>query len=370
MQNPDSPLSHAPIPPRRSSSPASGVARGPFRARMAGLLLTAVAFAAACGGADHDLVVYTSMNQVHSEPVIRRFEAETGLRVRVEYDTEANKTVGLTRRLREEAKGGVHRCDVFWNNEIANTVMLAQEGLYQSYRSPAAQGIDERWFGPDDLYTGFAGRGRVIIANTDRVDPATLSGIEDLFDPQHAGRAAFVRPLTGTTLTHLTVVYTVFGDEAGRALAQRIADASNAGQLRLYPGNMVLARAVARGEAAFGFTDVNDYNVVRAEGAPVAQVVPDQGEGAMGLILLPNTIGILKGSKNTDNARRFVDFMVSAQNERYLAEHNAQSPFHPDVPRPGHVLDPAQLKLMEIDFEAVGRKLTDVLAQMQEIFVD
>jgi iron(III) transport system substrate-binding protein len=327
-------------------------------------------FAAGCGGPSHDLILYTSMNQVHSEPIIQRFERETGLRVLVEFDTEANKTVGLARRLREEARAGVHRCDVFWNNEVANTVSLAQEGLYQPYRSPAAAGIDARWHGEDDLYTGFAARGRVMIANTDLVDPSTLRGIEDLFDPRHAGRAAFVRPVTGTTLTHVAALYTALGDDAGRAFARRLAEAANSGQVRLYPGNMMLARAVQRGEVAFGFTDVNDVRVVAAEGARVAQIVPDQHDGGMGLVLLPNTIGILAGSRNTANARRFVDFMVSAENERILAERNAQSPLHAGVPRPANVLDPAAHRLLEIDFAALGRKLPSVLEEMRELFVD
>lgn len=329
-----------------------------------------LALAVSCAGDEPDLVVYTSMNQVHSEPVIQRFEAETGLRVRVEFDTEANKTVGLARRLREEAAGGVHRCDVFWNNEVANTVALAQEGLYQPYRSPAAAGIDARWHGEGDLYTGFAARGRILIANTERIDPAKLSGLDDLFDPEHAGQAAFVRPVTGTTLTHVAALHVALGEERGRAFVEQLDAAADAGAVRLYPGNMLVARAVARGEAAFGFTDVNDFRVVANEGAPVVQIVPDQGPDGMGLVLLPNTIGILAGSKHVENARRFVDFMVSAENERYLAEHNAQSPLHPGVPRPEHVIDPAAVKLLAIDFAAVGRRLPTMLAEMQERFVD
>lgn len=354
-------------PEHPACSPLSPIDLG----RRALLLAAALAGGlAACGGADHDLVVYTSMNQVHSEPVVQRFEAETGLRVLVEFDTEANKTVGLARRLREESAGGVHRCDVFWNNEVANTVALSQEGLYQPYRSPAAEGIPERWFGPNNLYTGFAGRGRILIANTDLVDPAQLSGFEDLFDPRFAGQAAFVKPVTGTTLTHMATLYTVLGDEAGRATAKRLAAAAESGQLRLYSGNMVLARAVAKGEVAFGFTDVNDFNVVRKEGAPVVQIAPDQGAEQSGMLFLPNTIGILKGSKNVANARRFIDFMVSAANEQYLAETNAQTPFHPGVPTPEHVLRLEDLKVLEVDFEAVGRKLGQVLGEMQELFVD
>src|SRR5688572_1252590 len=49
-----------------------------------------------------DLVLYCSLDQEFAEGLVRRFEEETGLTVRAEYDIEANKNVGLASRLREE----------------------------------------------------------------------------------------------------------------------------------------------------------------------------------------------------------------------------------------------------------------------------
>ena len=62
-------------------------------------LLAAALLAAGCARSP-DLVVYCALDQEHGEPLIRRFEAETGLAVRAEFDVEASKTVGLVRRLR------------------------------------------------------------------------------------------------------------------------------------------------------------------------------------------------------------------------------------------------------------------------------
>ncbi len=369
------------VPRRSASADCTSTGHGPLaparlalrlgRGLLAGLVAGALALGAtACSKDGPDLIVYCSMNQVAADPVFRRFEAETGLRVLVEYDTEAARTVGLARRLREEAAAGVHRADAFWNNEVANTVALAQEGLLQSYRSPAAEGIDERWFGPGDLYHMFAGRGRVMIANTELMDPAELTGLEDLFDPRWRGQAAFVRPLAGTTLTHLTALHTVFGDEFAQNFARRLRDANREGQVRIFSGNMALARAVGQGEVAFGFTDTNDFMVVRSNGFPVAQVIPDQGEGGMGMALMPNTVSILKGARNVEAARRFVDFMVSRENERYLAENNAQIPFHRDLIVEGVSVDLGAVRLMEIDYEEVGRHLLRVQDELRPLFLE
>ena len=107
--------------------------------------LAALLFLPAC--AEPDLVVYVSLDQVFSQELIAEFERETGLSVRAEYDTEANKTVVLVQRIIAEADHT--RCDVFWNNEFAWTVHLAQQGLLQSYDSPSAADIPELFRDPE-----------------------------------------------------------------------------------------------------------------------------------------------------------------------------------------------------------------------------
>ncbi|MCA9001562.1 MAG: ABC transporter substrate-binding protein, partial [Planctomycetes bacterium] len=150
-------------------------------ASVAGLILSATLLPAC--GSEPDLVVYMSLDQEYSAPLIQEFEKETGLKVRTEYDTEANKTVGLARRLIEEKENV--RCDVYWNNEIAQTVKLAHLGLLQPYDSPSAADIPEEFRDPDRRWTGFAARTRVFIVNTERVpDYSEIDSMWDLIDPK------------------------------------------------------------------------------------------------------------------------------------------------------------------------------------------
>ena len=78
----------------------------------------------------------TSHIHDYSVKFYKTLEEETGLNVRAEYDVESNKTIGMVARLRAEASAP--RCDVFWNNEVANTIALGREGLLQPYDSPSA----------------------------------------------------------------------------------------------------------------------------------------------------------------------------------------------------------------------------------------
>ena len=330
------------------------------------LALPALLVAAACG-AEPDVVIYCALDQVHAEPLIERFEEETGLTVRAEFDVEANKTVGLVSRLRAES--AAPRCDVFWNNEIANTVALGEEGLLQPYDSPEAAGIPAVFRDEANLWTGFGARARIYIVNTELMDPAELTGMWDLLDPRFEGRAGMARPLTGTTLTHMTALYSVLGEDE----AQRYVDTARArnkeGKLALTSGNATLMKQVAEGQLAFGWTDTDDFNVARLEGKPVVAVYPDQD--GVGTMVIPNTVAMMQGAPNPDNAERLIDYILSERVERELAyARSAQIPVRASVERPDHVRGADQMTVMDVDFRVVGKQLPARHEELKELFVD
>jgi iron(III) transport system substrate-binding protein len=329
--------------------------------------------AASCSSSDdYDVVLYCALDQVHSEPLIREFEARTGLRVKAEYDVEAHKTVGLVRRIREEARSP--RCDVFWNNEIANTVALAWEGLLQPYDSPSAADIPEAFRDAERRWTGFAARARVFIVNTELLDPSEVRGMRDLLDPRWAGQVGMARPLTGTTLTHMTALFQVLGEEGATEYLEGVKAANERGELDLTSGNATLMRKVRDGKLAFGWTDTDDYRVAETDGYPVAVVYPDQeGEAALGTMVVPNTIAIVAGAPHPEAAQRFVDWVLAPAVEAELAaSRTMQIPVRSEVPRPEHVprFGPGGLKAMEVDFHAVGQDLVRRQRWLQETFVD
>jgi len=67
------------------------------------LALGALALGACSRGSTREVVVYTSVDQVFSEPVLRAFESESGTRVRAVFDTEETKSTGVLNRLIAEA---------------------------------------------------------------------------------------------------------------------------------------------------------------------------------------------------------------------------------------------------------------------------
>lgn len=331
-----------------------------------GALLTCLL--AACGS-EPDLVVYVAMDQVHSEDILRRFAEETGLNVRMEFDTEASKTVGLVARIRGEAKRP--RCDVFWNNEVANTIALAQEGRLANYESPSAADIPPEFKDSEHRWTGFAARARCLIVNTERLTPDQYpSGLADLSDPENHPDGGIARPLTGTTLTHVVALYAHYGDHPATAMTDRWIELNRAGELALSNSNGATMNNTAKGALNWAFTDTDDFNVALQRGDPVARIMPDQEEGGLGALLIPNTVAILKDAPHPEAARRLVDFLLSHEVEEELARgRSAQIPVRPSVPRPDHVVSMDGLRLMPVDWQEVGRRLPEVQNNLTERFL-
>src|SRR5258706_3743893 len=174
------------------------------------LSVAATVLLAGCGSSQPEVVVYAALDREFSEPILQDFEKETGIRVLAKYDTEANKTVGLATAILQERNRP--RCDLFWNNEVLQTLRLEKEGVLEVYRSPSAEGFPAAFVSQDGHWHGFAARARVLVVNTKVVPPDQMpDSIQDLVDPKWKGKIAIAKPLFGTSATHAAVLFATWG---------------------------------------------------------------------------------------------------------------------------------------------------------------
>lgn len=302
-------------------------------------LLSCFTCFAACGGeatthlpaAGSGPRVYVALDEEFSRPLLDRFQLELGIPIDQVHDSEGAKTVGLVSKIKEERSAP--RCSVFWNNELAHTVQLAQDGLLEPYQSPAASDVPPAWKDPQGRWTGFAARARVLIVNTELLpDPKTWpQSYRDLVDPKWKGKCAVARPLTGTTLTHFTALRQVLGEAAFEQFFQGLL----ANDVKFLASNGATMREVRDGKLHWAFTDTDDYHVAKQKGFQVACVFPDQGDGGIGTMLIPNSVGIVKGGPDLAGAKRLVDAILSRQTEALLAAAaGAQIPLREGVAGP------------------------------------
>lgn len=297
------------------------------------------------------VVVYVALDEMFSRPILDQFERESGYTVKAVYDTEASKTTGLRTRLAAEKTRP--RADVFWNNEVAQTILLKEEGVLEPYVSPRAAAFPERFKDAEGLWTGFAARGRVIIYNTHLVT-APPKSIYDLVKPEWRGKAAIARPLFGTTATHAAALFALWGEERAKAFFQDIL----ANDIAVLEGNATVRDRVAAGDYAWGLTDTDDANGAVVDGLPAKWLFPDQEEGGLGTLLIPNTVALVKNGPNPVGGKALIDFLLSAETERRLSEmRSIQIPLNPIVDAPTGVPKIDSLKAMAVTFDAVAEAM-------------
>lgn len=261
------------------------------------------------------LVVYCAHDATYAEQVIRQFEQQTGIAVEVRFDEEASKSLGLTNLLIAEQDNP--RCDVFWNNQTLGTIRLKQAGILQPYRSHAADRIPNQYKDGAGYWTGFAGRLRVYLVNTDRL-AATEDAVDQVLQHGSLKRVAIAQPLFGTTLSHYSVLLADWGEERLKAWH---ADIHERG-IREVRGNSMTKDLVAEGVCDIGFTDTDDAFVAIDAGKPVAMLPVRLQNGRT--ICMPNSVAIIKDCSHLDNAQAFVDFLLSAEVEVLLANSTAR----------------------------------------------
>ncbi|MBI3463298.1 MAG: extracellular solute-binding protein [Planctomycetes bacterium] len=305
-----------------------------------------------------EVIVYAALDTEFSQPILDDFSRETGIAVKPKFDTEATKTVGLANAIIAEAKRP--RCDVFWNNEILNTLRLKEQGLLETYQSPAAASFPEAFRAADGAWHGFAGRARVLLVNNDVV-PAEQRprSINDLADPKWRGKTGIAKPLFGTTATHAACLFAVWGEDKAKEFFQKL----KANEVQIMAGNKQVAQGVSSGRLAFGITDTDDAIIEVEQGRPVTIVYPDREPDELGTLFIPNTLAIIRGCPHPEAARKLVDYLLQPKVEARLAEGaSAQIPLNAQVDVKLRVETPKTVKAMPVDF-AAAVKQWDVAAK-------
>jgi iron(III) transport system substrate-binding protein len=281
------------------------------------------------------VVVYTSQDEVYAEPIFKRFEKETGIRVQPVFDSEAVKTVGLVNRLLAEQNNP--QCDVFWNNEEFRTRFLAARGVFRETNAWVPLGY----------------RTRRMVINTNYITPAGAPRVfSDITNKIWSRKVALALPLFGTTATHFHALRQVWGDAAWQAWCRALI----ANNPFVVDGNSVVVQQVARGEAWIGWADSDDIADAQHEGLPVLPL-PNNAE----TLYLPNTVGVVRNCPHPGAAQRFFDFLRDPAVSQSLVDAHALE---------GVTLDPAAAATgLTVDWDKLLRDLEPVTQETQKIFL-
>jgi len=240
--------------------------------------------------------------------------------------------------------------------------LLARMGLLEPYESPRAAGIPSRFKDREHRWTALAVRARVLAFDPRRTAESQLpTRWEELADGDFAKRLAIANPLFGTTRGHVAAMFALWGKDRAKAFLTRLRD----GGVQVVDGNSATVRAVMAGRAAFAWTDTDDVFAARRSGASLDMRYLDMGGG--GTLLIPCSVAIIHDGPNAAAARSLVDFLVSAEVERMLAQSEAR--FVPVREALRTELNVAWPVESVVDFNAVADAMDDADAAVREILI-
>lgn len=256
------------------------------------------------------VVIYTSHKEEVYGPIVKEFEARTGIWAEV----VTGGTNELLARIAGEADAPV--CDVIFGGGVES--LTAYERYFQPYACAEADLIRPGLRPADDLWTPFSSLPVVLIYNTKLVSPGELTGWESLLSGRWSGSIALADPVvSGSSYT------------------------AAATMLCALPGDVVAA--VAGGSCRVGVTLEETALKRQAQGADIAIVYPEEGTSAV-----PDGSALIAGAPHPDNARAFLDFAQSRDVQELVVSQFSRRSVRTDV-SDGDALPPAD-ELALIDY--------------------
>jgi iron(III) transport system substrate-binding protein len=285
--------------------------------------------AAACGDDDSleppepndgTITVYSGRSETLVAPVLERFEEDTGISIEVRY----GDTAQMAAQLLEEGDGSP--ADVFYAQDAGALGAVAKAGLFGTLPDEVLGQVDPAFQARTGEWVGITGRSRVLAYNPSMVAEDELpASVFELTEPQWRGRVG-VAPTNASFQAFVTGMRVLHGDDTAREWLAGIA--ANDPQIR--GNNIEIVTDVNDGRLAAGL--VNHYYLyerAHEDGVTVDQLTARNyyfPDGDIGAMVNVSGVGVLAGSAADEDARAFVDYLLSADGQSYFAQETSEYP--------------------------------------------
>lgn len=211
---------------------------------------------------------------------------------------------------------------------------------------------------------------QVLLQNNELVEEAgvTIEGLEDLLDPALKGKIAMVDPSSSATAYRwLTCLLYVMGDgdpesEAAWTYIENLVKNLDG---KLASSSSVAYKGVYEGEYAVGLTSESNGSAYLADGFgdDVTVIYPAEGTTAASY-----GVGVIANCKNEENAKLFVDFIISDECQALYAESSIR-PANTEFKSTSEYLpDIDTIKLVEENYDVIGENQQAYLDKFNEIW--
>jgi iron(III) transport system substrate-binding protein len=312
---------------------------------------------AACGGDDApSITVYNAQHEELLQDLAPAFTKKTGIKVKLRNGSDFE----LANQLVQE--GSSSPADVFLTENSPAMSLVESKGLFAKLDASTLKLVPAQYEAKSGEWMGFTARSTVLVYNKDKVAEADLpKSLLDLADPKWKGKVSF-SPTGADFQAIVSAVLQLKGEKATKAW---IAGLKANGTV--YQGNNVVLKEVNAGTIDTGviyhyywYRDQEESGENSNDSA--LHFFGDQDPGAF---LSVSGAGVLKASKHSANAQKFVAFLASEEGQKDLAASYAlEYPLNPAVDLGRGVKPLSELDPPVVDLSALNGP--DVIAMLQD----
>lgn len=299
--------------------------------------------------AEGRLVVYCSATNAMCEAETKAFSEK--------YDVKTsfvrNGSGSTLAKIEAEKKNP--RADVWYGGTLDPQSQAGEMDLLHAYQSPQLENIMANFRDPakrkgnysSAVYMGILGFG----VNTERLAEKGLPiprCWNDLTKPEYKEEIQIADPQSsGTAYTALATFIQLWDEDKAfdyfKQLDKNISQYTKSG--------VTPSRNSARGEIAIGIGFLHDYSLEQSKGAPLELISPCEGTGYE-----IGGVSIIKGARNLDNAKLFVDWVLSKEGQQLAWQKGKsfQILTNTTAEQSPNALDPKKLALIDYDMETYG----------------
>ncbi len=301
------------------------------------------------------LVIYTSMKESLIGGIIEGFKAKNP---GVDVDWQSAGAGKIMAKLEAERQSGHLMADIIWTSEVPDFYQMKNEGLLEQYQ-PA--GFDEL-LNPFDDYDGSFTAARLgtlgIVINVNKVTTEPTSWETVATDPIYKNSFGIADPaLSGTALMSIALLEKQFGwDYIVRLRDNGATKSKGSGRVVDDTADGVLNACIGVDYITAGKID---------KGAPLKMIYPKE------MLTVPSPVAIFKDADHKDNAKKFLDYLVSQEAQQMVANAGAvpvrrdvQMPERYNLPNP----EDALANGIKINYDEVLENKDDTVKKFSNLF--
>lgn len=305
------------------------------------LIFVALALWGLAQAQPQSLTVYTGRGQGLVEPLVKQFEAETGVKVNVRYGRDAEILAAL------QEEGARSPADIFWANTAGALGAASERGLFIRLGDSVTR-IPTSFVPASRQWVPLTLRLRVLAYNPSRVKPEDLprSILELPRLTRYKGRIGWT-PTYSSFQDMIAAMVSQFGEARTRQWLSEM----KALEPKAYASNPAMMEAIRAGEIDLAST--NHYYIQRFVRAGQAIGTYYFADGDVGGLALVTGAGILKTSKNLSAANRFLLWLLSSKGQQFFTSEIIEYPVARGMVLSSNLLplNQAVAKSPKLDFE-------------------